>query len=477
LGLQVSEEITPVPTLSPLHLSSADPSNVVGIVRAWRTAGIVCRSEEDGKEYIRAENDTFVLEAPRDEDEDEDGDGGWSVAALAAALPQAVQTVLPSGIAASSSPLPTAQAEENTKPQANAQTPLTNSHPTSNSSEPKTLIPHTTSQSSRTQTPDFIHPAFYTHLTTYQTLHHREAPSTWGRTLLYATVLSSTSTLLEKNPAFLAQLPSGTTAVAKTQIAGRGRGNNVWVSPPGSLLFSTVVRHGAEVGGRAPVVLVQYLAALAIVAGIKGYERGWEGVEVRIKWPNDVYILDPSSVGPGAAKSRNGNGTARNDYTTAHNSTNGEKRKDEGTYTKLSGILVNSSYQSGAYTLVVGIGLNLLNPQPTLSLAQIAAYHNLAPPTQEKLLASILTHFEELYTRFCRTGFDKQFEGLYYKAWLHSGQIVVLEDEGGVRVRVRGITRDFGLLVCEEVGTGKRWEVMSDSNSFDFFKGLVRRKT
>ena len=238
-----------------------------------------------------------------------------------------------------------------------------------------------------------------------------------------------------------------------------------------------MVRHGAEVGGRAPVVLVQYLAALAIVAGIKGYERGWEGVEVRIKWPNDVYILDPSSVGPGAAKSRNGNGTARNDYTTAHNSTNGEKRKDEGTYTKLSGILVNSSYQSGAYTLVVGIGLNLLNPQPTLSLAQIAAYHNLAPPTQEKLLASILTHFEELYTRFCRTGFDKQFEGLYYKAWLHSGQIVVLEDEGGVRVRVRGITRDFGLLVCEEVGTGKRWEVMSDSNSFDFFKGLVRRKT
>lgn len=58
---------------------------------------------------------------------------------------------------------------------------------------------------------------------------------------------------------------------------------------------------------------------------------------------------------------------------------------------------------------------------------------------------------------------------------------MVLEAEGGVRARIKGITRDWGLLLAEELGsgdraTGKIWTLQSDSNSFDFFKGLVKRK-
>ncbi|EER39976.1 biotin apo-protein ligase [Histoplasma capsulatum H143] len=65
--------------------------------------------------------------------------------------------------------------------------------------------------------------------------------------------------------------------------------------------------------------------------------------------------------------------------------------------------------------------------------------------------------------------------------WLHMDQIVTLEAEGGVRARIKGITSDYGLLVAEELGwedrpTGKTWELQSDSNSFDFFKGLIKRK-
>lgn len=88
---------------------------------------------------------------------------------------------------------------------------------------------------------------------------------------------------------------------------------------------------------------------------------------------------------------------------------------------------------------------------------------------------------------------------MYYKMWLHSAQIVTLEtteeEEGAkgaqtaVTVRIEGITRDWGLLVAEEVvgggqengngkvrGTGKKFLLQSDSNSFDFMRGLVRRK-
>lgn len=62
-----------------------------------------------------------------------------------------------------------------------------------------------------------------------------------------------------------------------------------------------------------------------------------------------------------------------------------------------------------------------------------------------------------------------------------SDQIVTLETAGGARARIKGITRDWGLLLAEELGwedrsTGKVWSLQSDSNSFDFFKGLLKRK-
>jgi len=149
-------------------------------------------------------------------------------------------------------------------------------------------------------------------------------------------------------------------------------------------------------------------------------------------------------------------------------------------YVKIGGILVNSSYSSGGYDLVVGIGINTTNAAPTTSLNALIP-STLAPFTIEKLLARILTKFETIYTSFCRTGFDKKLEETYYKHWLHTDQIVTLEQEGGVRARIKGITSDWGQLKAEELGwedrpTGKVWELQSDSNSFDFLKGLLRRK-
>lgn len=211
------------------------------------------------------------------------------------------------------------------------------------------------------------------------------------------------------------------------------------------------MRHPLALSTSAPVVFIQYLAALAIVAGIQSYDKGYAALPVRLKWPNDIYALDPS------------------------------KDPKEKAYVKIGGILVNSSYSGGDYTLVAGIGLNVTNAAPTTSLNALAAKAKLPPLTLEKLLASILVQFELLYARFCRQGFSTGFEEMYYKSWLHSEQIVTLETQGGARARIKGITRDWGLLVAEELGwedrpTGKKWELQSDSNSFDFFKGLVKRK-
>jgi len=214
-----------------------------------------------------------------------------------------------------------------------------------------------------------------------------------------------------------------------------------------------VLRHPVEKIQSSPIVFIQYLAAMAVVKGIKSYDQGYEKLPVKMKWPNDVYALDPD-------------------------------RPEKQQYTKICGILVNSHFSANEYVSVVGIGINATNSSPTTSLNALVAKflpRNAAPIALEKLLARIVTTYEELYARFLRTGFDKTFEEMYYEDWLHMHQVVTLEEEGGAKARIKGITRDYGLLLAEELGwndrpTGRVWQLQSDSNSFDFFKGLLKRK-
>ncbi|KAA8650483.1 hypothetical protein EYZ11_007660 [Aspergillus tanneri] len=400
LGLQVAQSTTTVPSLSSMHLSALNPADTAQIVSSLQEI-ITTEGEE---EYVKDENDTFRIEKP----------GTWSFNALGESLPER-----PEGIV-----------------DYNAIT--------------KRIVVHDEVPSTKT-TPYFNHNAYYSNLRRYQSL-SKEGASEFGSTLMYGEVVTSTNTVLEKNPKLLRKLPQGFTLSATTQVAGRGRGSNIWVSPAGALIFSTVLRHPMEKMQSAPVVFIQYLAAMAVVQGIKSYDEGFDSIPVKLKWPNDVYALDPQQP---------------------------EKQQ----YTKICGILVNSQLSSNEYVSVVGIGLNATNASPTTSLNALAARFvgpKAAPIGLEKLLARILTTLEELYTRFLYTGFDRGFEEMYYNDWLHMHQVVTLE-EGGARARIKGITRDYGLLLAEELGwddrpTGRIWQLQSDSNSFDFFRGLVKRK-
>lgn len=439
LGLQVNPDNQGVPSLSLLHLSSAQPSDVAELVVSWTE--II--EKEDNEEIIKGENDTFKLEKEP---------GSWHFTDVAKALPEAVQNVLPESLK---------PAHEESKDAASAK-PMEDEKAATNDEGIvdydkviKRFLPHESSIPEPKETPYFNHAAYFSSLLFYGDLYRLSDPH-FGTNLIYGEVVTSTNTLLEKNPKLLNLLPSGLTATATTQLAGRGRGNNVWVSPPGSLMFSTVLRHPLALTTSAPVVFIQYLMALAIVAGIKNYDRGYASLPVKLKWPNDIYALDP-----GAEKA-------------------GKKGRDR--FVKIGGILVNSSYSGGDYTLVCGAGINVSNAAPTTSLNALAAAAKLPPFTLEKLLASILVQFEKLHIRFLRSGFSEAMLEDYYSLWLHSEQIVTLEAEGGQKAMIRGITRDWGLLVAEELGwedrpTGKKWELQSDSNSFDFFKGLLKRKT
>lgn len=458
LGLEVSLEASAVPSLSKLHLSALSSSDVPKLVQSL--AAVV--TKEDGEDYIKGENDLFHLEKP---------DSRWDLRALSQAL-----TI------------------EYDKPE-ERQSPRGTPDPASEYHKvPKSIVSHLVSWPGPRETPSFNHALFYSSLQEYRS-QEKDARS-WGDTLLYGEVVTSTNTLLEKyvplhqpprprahrltltpwdrNITLLSKLPTGFTLTATTQVTGRGRGSNVWVSPAGSLIMSTVINHPADLATSRPIVFIQYLTAIAIVEAIQSYDDGFEGLPVKLKWPNDIYALDPTSEA-------------------ATQPARARARAPPSAYVKIGGILANCAYSAGSYQVVLGIGLNANNGRPTTSLDALlpllsagAPKPRPAPFRIERLVARILTRLEALYGDFCRDGFAPRLERRYYGHWLHTDQIVTLEAEGGVRARVLGITPDWGLLRAEEVredgidgalrGSGRLWALQSDENSFDFWKGLVKRK-
>ncbi|KAI1189663.1 class II aaRS and biotin synthetase [Nemania serpens] len=419
LGLEVSQESSGVPSLSRLHLSALVSSNLDDLLYAWED---IISKGDDGEEYIRAEHDTFHLEKPETR---------WSMNQLQDTLPR----------------------DENTAELTTPSSSAANEAMIDYTTIVKHITTHEDAWPEAKATPYFNHPVFFSSLREYRRRADTDAED-WGDYLMYGEVVTSTNTLLEKNFKLLSKLPSGFTLTATTQVAGRGRGSNVWVSPAGSLLMSTVINHPAHLATSRPIVFIQYLAAVATVQAIKTYDAGYDELPVRLKWPNDIYARDPSSSSSSSSPS----------------------------YVKIGGLLSNCAYTSGAYQVVLGIGLNTSNGRPTTSLDALLPPH-LAPFRIEKLAARILTRLETLYRAFVRAGFTRELEDAYYAEWLHGGQVVTLEAHGGARARIVGITSDWGMLKAEELGgdgddrpTGRTWALQSDENSFDFFKGLVRRK-
>ncbi|KAL7118034.1 hypothetical protein ACP275_03G110300 [Erythranthe tilingii] len=261
--------------------------------------------------------------------------------------------------------------------------------------------------------------------------------SRFGKLLVYSPKLASTHDVVSNN--FL-DLPIGAVCVADVQFKGRGRSKNVWESPKGCLLFSFTLQ--MEDGRIVP--LVQYVVCLAMTEAINDVCRrnGMPCLDVRIKWPNDLY-LDGLKVG---------------------------------------GILCTSTYKDKKFNVSAGIGLNVNNEKPTTCLNAILqrlgyVSHQLQ---RDDIVAAFFNKFESFYDIFISQGFQA-LEELYYKTWLHSGQRVIIQEKSENQdqvsenvVTIQGLTSSGYLLAATE--DGETCELHPDGNSFDFFKGLVRRK-
>lgn len=260
--------------------------------------------------------------------------------------------------------------------------------------------------------------------------------SRFGRFLIWSPRLSSTHDVVSHN---FSELPVGSVCVSDIQFKGRGRTKNVWESPKGCLMYSFTL----EMEDGRIVPLIQYVVSLAVTEAVKDVcdKKGLPYIDVKIKWPNDLYL----------------NGL------------------------KVGGILCTSTYRSRKFHVSVGVGLNVDNDQPTTCLN--AVLKDISPAAsillkREEIIAAFFHKFEKFFDLFIDQGF-KSLEELYYRTWLHSGQRVIVEDKMGDQVvqnvvTIQGLTSSGYLLAIGD--DYQMCELHPDGNSFDFFKGLVRRK-
>ncbi|XP_035391464.1 biotin--protein ligase isoform X2 [Electrophorus electricus] len=259
-----------------------------------------------------------------------------------------------------------------------------------------------------------------------------------GRTLLYANVTPTTMDLLE---GMMLQLPDdmGLIAVAARQTKGKGRAGNAWLGPLGSAMFTLHLRVevSSTLGRRVP--FLQHLAALAMVEAVRTLP-GYEDIDLRVKWPNDIYF---------------------------------------GNLIKLGGVLVSSTAMASTFHLLVGCGLNVSNSNPTICVNDLVAQHNrehgcsLEPLSPEQLIGRSVTLLEELIGRFQLQGPQAALP-LYYQRWVHGGTQVRLWSEEGPVADVVGLD-DHGFLQVSSREHGLV-SVQPDGNSFDMMRNLVVTK-
>lgn len=119
---------------------------------------------------------------------------------------------------------------------------------------------------------DSIAPALWTGALTTRSMGRGE--------VLYQPVMGSTNA--EVKQLSLQGAPAGSLCLCEQQTAGKGRLGRRWESPAGVGLWQSVLLRPAIAPGDAP--LITLVAAMAMAQAV----RETTGLDIRIKWPNDL---------------------------------------------------------------------------------------------------------------------------------------------------------------------------------------------
>ncbi|XP_066226334.1 biotin--protein ligase isoform X2 [Saccopteryx leptura] len=256
-----------------------------------------------------------------------------------------------------------------------------------------------------------------------------------GKVILFTEVTSSTMNLLD---GLMFEIPQemGLIAIAVRQTQGKGRGSNAWLSPVGGALSTLLVSVPLKslLGQRIP--FVQHLMSLAVVEAVRSIP-GYQDINLRVKWPNDIYYSD---------------------------------------LMKLGGVLVNSTLMGETFYILIGCGFNVTNSNPTICINDLIVEYNkehgaeLEPLRPDFLIARTVTMLENLISTFQDKGPNGVLP-LYYKYWVHSAQQVRLGSAEGPQAWIVGLDDSGFLQVHQE--DGHVVTVHPDGNSFDMLRNLI----
>ena len=210
--------------------------------------------------------------------------------------------------------------------------------------------------------------------------------------------------------------PQGCTILlAERQTGGRGRRGRTWSSPLAAHVYLSLSRRFD--GGLAR------LGGLSLVAGVVACEalHGLGFDAVRLKWPNDLVIVDGDGL------------------------------------RKLGGLLVEGGGEvAGAARAVIGIGLNVRMPTQDAAVidqpwAELAALSD-DPPTRNALVATLLARLLPALDTFDAHGLAPFLSRYASFDALAGREVVIHETQDAWHATALGIADDGALRVRDAIG-------------------------
>ena len=248
-----------------------------------------------------------------------------------------------------------------------------------------------------------------------------------GQTVIHSEVVNSTFDILE-GP----MVHNGLAVIADQQIKGRGRGNNAWISPLGCAMTSFQLQFNVHSKQGQKASLLQHLVSLAVVTSV-------DTIPLKLKWPNDIYY---SKI-------------------------------------KMGGVVILSSVLRDVIIFNIGLGFNLDNAKPTLSLNQLLANEIERKLSRESFLARLFNTIEKYLDLLETDQGLVHLLDLYHQHWLHQDQVVSLIQDDSSNSQVEGVVKcidDFGYIVVQ-LEDGSKVSVQPGTNSFDMMQGLILPKS
>jgi BirA family biotin operon repressor/biotin-[acetyl-CoA-carboxylase] ligase len=198
----------------------------------------------------------------------------------------------------------------------------------------------------------------------------------------------------------------GVLIVAESQTAGRGRVGRAWFSPEGTGIYMSLILN--------PIVPQRFAPQLTIVSAVALCRslRRLTGLDIRMKWPNDLYVNDR----------------------------------------KLSGILIESCAVGGRNRFILGVGISVNVPQEAFpdwlqdkatSLMAVSG----AQWNREQIIAEFLTELRVMIDLYLSEGFSV-FRTIWETyVWDPGRPIEMHTPEGVMKGRQQAIDEDGALML------------------------------